>query len=50
LPINEGAAALLGDACRRLGLQFFDKHGVPREWLVGNIAVLFGYREFMESL
>jgi len=51
LPVNEPATLCWERALRRQGLNLLDdKTNTPKDWLVGNIAVLFGDREFMEAL
>ena len=46
LPINHAATAAWERALRRNGHELLDKNGTPKEWLVGNVAILFGDREF----
>jgi hypothetical protein len=51
LPVNEGATMQWERALKRTGHSLRDdKTRIPKDWLVGNIAVLFGDREFMGSL
>lgn len=51
LPINEPATLCWERALRRQGMQLLDdKMQTPKDWLVGNVAVLFGDRDFMEAL
>jgi hypothetical protein len=51
LPINQGATVAWERALRRVGLQLLDdKTKTPTDFLVGNVAVIFGDREFMAEL
>jgi hypothetical protein len=50
LPINEGATAAWERAVQRSGHELRDKSGTLKDWLVGPVIVLFGDREFMDSL
>ena len=51
LPLNEAATLAWGHACRRSGWgELYQPDGIPRDWLVGDIAVVFGDREFMAEL
>jgi len=50
-PLNELATELWADALRRRGLELFDdKTRKPKDWLVGQIAVVWGDKEFMAEL
>jgi hypothetical protein len=51
LPVNEGATYAWEHALRREGLSLLDdKTRTYKDYLVGQIAVLFGDAEFMASL
>lgn len=50
MPINHPATLAWGRALQRIGITLYDGGGVPKDWLVGDIAVLFGDREFMKDL
>lgn len=51
LPLNEFATLAWGRACHRSGLgELYQPDGIPKDWLVGDIAVVFGDREFMREL
>jgi hypothetical protein len=51
LPINHGATMAWGRALDRVGIELHDaKSGIPKDWLVGPVAVIFGDREFMSEL
>jgi hypothetical protein len=51
LPLNEGATMQWQRALKRHGQSLHDdRNQAPKDWLVGPVVVLFGDREFMESL
>ena len=50
LPTNDVATHLWALALKRRGVELRGPDGVPRDWLVGSIAVVFGDREFMAEL
>jgi hypothetical protein len=50
LPINDRATIIWNMALRRVGQELYDPSGIPKDWLVGNVAVVFGDREFMREL
>ena len=50
LPVNDLATHMWGQALWRRGVELFNKHGEPNDWLVGQIVVIFGDREFMAEL
>jgi hypothetical protein len=51
LPVNEPATAYWERSLRRQGMQLLDdKTQIPKDWLVGNVVVLFGDGEFMAAL
>jgi hypothetical protein len=50
LPTNEGATIAWERALQRCGYELRDKSGALKDWLVGQVILLFGDREFMETL
>ena len=50
LPINHPATLAWGAALKRAGQELADPSGIPKDWLVGDVAVVFGDREFMREL
>lgn len=50
LPINQLATITWARALRRVGEELYGEGNTPKDWLVGNVAVVFGDREFMREL
>jgi len=50
LPLNESATTAWERTLLRSSHELHDKSGTLKDWLVGPVIVLFGDREFMESL
>lgn len=51
LPVNRAATLAWASALHRDGFELIDdKTHIPKEWLVGNVIVIFGDREFMSEL
>jgi hypothetical protein len=50
-PLNELATEMWAEALRRQGIELIDdKTKKPKDWLVGQIAIVWGDREFMAAL
>ena len=50
LPVNQQATLFWARALSRLGIELHGADKIPKDWLVGNVAVVFGDREFMREL